>query len=153
MVAIPAGCCGRFQAGREKTSAAAGEVASQAAVAAVTEALCDPQMAGEHLAEVLGQRGKVLLLIDDVWTEDQVQPFLVGAKRCMRLVTTRNSALPLNSATRVHVGRMSDHQACDLLLRGIPLDVTHCLGTALLDRVISRTWHWPLILDVLNKNG
>ena len=75
----------------------------------------------------------------------------MGAKRCIRLVTTRNSALPLNSATRVHVGRMSDHQACDLLLRGIPLDVTHCLDTALLDRVISRTWHWPLILDVLNK--
>ena len=110
----------------------------------------DPETAGQYLGQVLGRFGKVLLWVDDVWTEQQVEPFLVGAKKCTRLVTTRNSALLLHSATRVHVGRMSDRQARDLLLRGIPPSVTHSFDTALLDRVISRTWHWPLILDLLN---
>ena len=80
----------------------------------------DPESAGERLRRVLSQAGNVLLPIDDVWTERQLEPFLIGAKNCARLVTTRMSAiLPASEATLVHVGPMSDDQACDLLLRGL----------------------------------
>ena len=82
-----------------------------AAISGSLTSFTDPDLAGQHLAEVLEQQGRVLLVIDDVWTKDQLAPFLVGAGRCVRLVTTRvPSALPSESA-RVTVDRMTVEQA------------------------------------------
>jgi len=47
--------------------------------------------AAEHLGELLGE-SRLLLVIDDVWREAQLDPFLRGGLNCVRLVTTR---LPL----------------------------------------------------------
>ena len=41
------------------------------------------------LLEVLSVR-RCLIVVDDVWAEEDVQPFLHGAPQCARLVTTRN---------------------------------------------------------------
>ena len=109
----------------------------------------DPETAGQHLGRVLGQRGKALLFVDDVWTERQADPFLVGAKRCTRIVTTRKPAL--RNATRVPVGPMSARQSRDLLMRGLPPGEADLVDTDLLDRVISQTWLWPFILRLLNE--
>ena len=48
--------------------------------------------AGEHLAAVLGSGPRRLLVLDDVWTEEQLAVFPVVG-RCARLVTTRNLSL------------------------------------------------------------
>ncbi len=50
--------------------------------------------AAAKLREVLGDR-RILMVIDDVWREQDLQPFLQGGRNCVRLVTTRiDSVLP-----------------------------------------------------------
>ena len=44
--------------------------------------------ASEHLGELIGE-SRLLLVIDDVWREAQLRPFLRGGPSCVRLVTTR----------------------------------------------------------------
>ncbi len=48
----------------------------------------DPMVAGAELGRVLGDR-RMLVVVDDVWTKVQVEPFLIGGGRAVRLVTTR----------------------------------------------------------------
>ena len=48
----------------------------------------DVVTASEHLGELLGE-SRILLVIDDVWREAQLKPFLRGGPNCVRLVTTR----------------------------------------------------------------
>ena len=48
----------------------------------------DVVTASEHLGELIGE-SRLLLLIDDVWREAQLRPFLRGGQNCVRLVTTR----------------------------------------------------------------
>jgi TIR domain/NB-ARC domain len=48
----------------------------------------DLTTAAEDLAEIIGE-GRILLVIDDVWREVQLRPFLRGGPNCVRLVTTR----------------------------------------------------------------
>ena len=50
--------------------------------------LTDPLAAGAELGRVLGDR-RVLLVVDDVWSAAQVEPFLVGGSGAVRLFTTR----------------------------------------------------------------
>ena len=57
----------------------------------------DEKVAGEHLAQVLG-KARLLLVIDDVWQESQLRPFLLGGPNCVRLITTRRpNVLPASS--------------------------------------------------------
>ena len=48
----------------------------------------DVVTASEHLGELIGE-SRLLLVIDDVWREAQLRPFLRGGPNCVRLVTTR----------------------------------------------------------------
>src|SRR5262245_10074475 len=48
-----------------------------------------PEQAGRHLGQLLNRRGACLLVIDDVWTPDQLAPFTVGGVHTTRFVTTR----------------------------------------------------------------
>ncbi|MGJ0511110.1 hypothetical protein [Methylocystis sp.] len=53
--------------------------------------------AAAKLGEVLGDR-HILLIIDDAWREQDLRPFLQGARYTTRLVTTRiDSVLPDNA--------------------------------------------------------
>lgn len=75
----------------------------------------DPEAAGFHLGGLLGDEVR-LVVIDDVWTQAQLRPFLVGGSRSVRLVTTRNrGALPDNAAVVV-VDTMTRNEARELLL-------------------------------------
>ncbi|MFJ3540261.1 NB-ARC domain-containing protein [Streptomyces sp. NPDC090109] len=60
----------------------------------------DPEQAGVQLGKLLSSMPRTLLVIDDVWEEEQLRPFLMGAeRRCVRLITTRNpSVLPAHAA-------------------------------------------------------
>ncbi|MCA1693604.1 MAG: DUF4062 domain-containing protein [Actinobacteria bacterium] len=50
--------------------------------------ITDPVTAGAVLGRVLGDR-RVLLIVDDVWSAAQVEPFLIGGSAAVRLFTTR----------------------------------------------------------------
>ena len=44
----------------------------------------DPGRAGDHLGRLLAKRPRTLLVIDDVWEPEQLEPFLRGAQeRCV----------------------------------------------------------------------
>lgn len=66
----------------------------------------DPEQAGAQLGKLLASLPRTLLVIDDVWEEEQLRPFLIGAeRRCVRLITTRSPrVLP------AHAARMSNCQ-------------------------------------------
>ncbi|MGH4023589.1 MAG: DUF4062 domain-containing protein [Pseudonocardiaceae bacterium] len=64
----------------------------------------DPLAAGAELGRVLDGR-RVLLVVDDVWTAAQVEPFLLGGEHVVRLFTTRmRDGLP-GSVVRVRSTR------------------------------------------------
>lgn len=86
------------------------------------------------------------MIIDDVWTEEQLSAFPV-AGRCARLVTTRNSSLVTGTAVPVKVDQMSDRQARDLVTSGLPF-MGHDAAAAL----VEVSGRWPLLLRLVNRN-
>jgi len=107
--------------------------------------LSDPEQAGFRLAELLDERPELLFVIDDVWTSDQLRPFLSGGARCRRLVTTRNQRLFGADAITVLVDALPEAQASVVLLRDVgevPEDVTRSLLTV--------TGRWPVLLALVN---
>ncbi len=103
----------------------------------------DPMQAGMRLGELLAGR-RMLLVVDDVWSPEQLTPFLQGGPNCQRLVTTRDRAtLPLGCPT-IAVDLMELDQAVRLLLDRIPdLDVggAHALA--------ERCGRWPVLLRLV----
>ena len=110
----------------------------------------DARQAGEHLAAVLAQGPRRLLILDDVWTEEQLRMFPV-AGRCARLVTTRNPSLG-GAEVLVKVDQISQTQARQLLLTrpGRP-EPPLPLPPAVADRLIRTTGRWPLLLHLVNR--
>lgn len=105
----------------------------------------DPRRAGAQLAEVLGDQ-PTLMVLDDVWTNGQLTPFLVGAPSCVRLITTRN-AISLPRGTRaVPVEQMLPGEARDLLLYNVPPPAS----AEAADRLLTMTGRWPLLLGLIN---
>ena len=63
----------------------------------------------------------MILLIDDVWREAQLRPFLPGGPNCVRLVTTRLPRVLPPSRTLVRIDEMRAKEALDLLSAGLPV--------------------------------
>ena len=70
----------------------------------------DPQAAGAVLGRVLSGR-RVLLVVDDVWSTAQVEPFLVGGEGAVRLFTTRQPGVLPGRVAPVRVDQMTGGQA------------------------------------------
>ncbi|MUN36473.1 NB-ARC domain-containing protein [Actinomadura litoris] len=104
-----------------------------------------PEVAGDHLGRVIGDRA-MLLVVDDVWTAAQLRPFLYGAPRCVRLVTTRNRAVIPPEARAVAVGQMEPAEAADLLTTGLT-----GLAPGDLEDLLRMTGRWPLLLSLVNR--
>ncbi|MEU6803705.1 NB-ARC domain-containing protein [Streptomyces neyagawaensis] len=105
----------------------------------------DLEQAGLHLAHVLEKRPAFLLIVDDVWTETQLRPFLHGGPKCTRLITTRSrKVLPWHVET-VEVDQMTSQAASRLLGFRIP-------GMAPGHRsdLLQLTGRWPLLLSLVN---
>ncbi|AVT32892.1 hypothetical protein C6361_29355 [Plantactinospora sp. BC1] len=107
--------------------------------------LVTPEQAGQWLGRELDKREPVLLIIDDVWYEEQLRPLLAGGTRCKRLITTRVARLLPEAAHRVQVDEMGRSEAADLLTRGI--DGIPAADTT---RVLALTGRWPLLLALVN---
>ena len=107
----------------------------------------NPQAAAKHLAAILAGGPRRLLVVDDVWTQAQLDAFPV-AGGCTRLVTTRTASLIGGTGFAVPVGRMTEREA-DAVLRGksgLPE-----LQPALAAQLAVETGRWPLLLRLINK--
>ncbi|MFG2106507.1 NB-ARC domain-containing protein [Micromonospora chersina] len=113
----------------------------------VRPTLADPQAAGFHLGEALDACSQsVLLVVDDVWHDEQIRPFLTGGRRCRRVVTTRFSLSALAAAKSVAVDVMAEEEAIAVLIQNLqplPAEVT--------DRLLRLTGRWPLLLGIANR--
>lgn len=133
-----------------------GEQPSEAALAAkindlseqlsgVRPTLSDPEQAGHRLGELMAEN-EILLVIDDVWTRPQLNALLHGARRCTRLITTRNhGVLPLDGMA-VEVGVMEVSEAQTLLTLGLP-----DLPAAYVGSLLRMTGRWPVLLTLVNR--
>ncbi len=79
----------------------------------------DPNLASRYLAELIGDR-RMLIVVDDVWHQNQLSRFMHAAPNCVRLITTRNQqVLPTN--TQMHpIESMTEDEARQLITIGIP---------------------------------
>jgi hypothetical protein len=75
-------------------------------------AVTDPVAAGAELGRAMGNR-RVLLVVDDVWSAAQVEPFLIGGPGAVRLFTTRIRGVLPGSAELVR-------GPCQLVRSGAP---------------------------------
>ncbi|MEV0192228.1 NB-ARC domain-containing protein [Kitasatospora purpeofusca] len=110
----------------------------------------DPDLAGDHLGRLLEQRPRTLLVLDDVWEREQLAPFLRGAPRCVRLVTTRRGRLleGRTDSRLVLVDGMTEQEARTVLLED--LDPAQIPAQAV-EKLLARTGRWPLLLRLVNR--
>src|SRR5262249_37034704 len=97
-----------------------------------------------RLSELLSDR-HVLVVVDDVWNAAHLEPFLVEAQHCARLITTRHSDTLPRDGREVRVDAMQSSEAEDLLRGGLPPGEEPALG-----RFASRLGEWPLLLGLVN---
>jgi len=103
--------------------------------------------ASARFAELIADR-RLLIVIDDVWNEQDAKPFLRGGPECGRLLTTRNiNTLPAGAAA-VTVDTMNVEEALAVLQSG--LGETDAQARAQLRMLARRVGQWPLILKLVN---
>ena len=115
-------------------------------VAGEVATFTDPEAAGRRLASLLDSGPPRLLVLDDVGTQEQLAPFLLGGERCARLVTTREPDLLPGRRGSVLVDRMSPEQARTVLTSGAPK-----LDPAVVPDLLAATGRWPLLLRLVNR--
>jgi WD40 repeat protein len=108
----------------------------------------DVETAAEHLARALGE-ARLLLVIDDVWREAQLRPFLRGGPNCARLVTTRlPHVLPARHVPIV-IDAMEDAAALRLISANLP--EADAPGTRVrLAALADRLGNWAQMLGIAN---
>jgi hypothetical protein len=104
--------------------------------------------ASEHLGELLGE-SRLLLVIDDVWQEAQLRPFLRGGPNCVRLVTTRLPHVLPASCVPIKIDEMRKAEAASLIATGLPVtgDPAARLQLAALS---DRLGNWAQMLSIAN---
>ncbi|WP_194819770.1 NB-ARC domain-containing protein [Nocardia sp. XZ_19_385] len=107
----------------------------------------DPTMAAAALGEALGGRSPTLIVLDDVWVEEQIRPFLLGAPNTSRLFTTRNKGLAPKTAAIVEIGPMSEEEARATASEGLPM-----VGASSIDKIIQSAKGWPVLLGLMNAS-
>jgi len=106
--------------------------------------LTDPLAAGAELGRALGDR-RLLMVVDDVWTSAQVEPFLVGGPAAVRLFTTRVRGVLPRSAEWVQVDEMDRSEAAQLLIAG----VSGASG-GVVEGLLAASGRWPVLLALIN---
>ena len=110
-------------------------------------AFTGPEQAGQALARALAGSGRTLLVVDDVWTAAQLQPFLAAGEPVRLLVTTRRPAVLADVADprQIKVDAMPDAVARRLLRRGLPV-----MAAGPERDLLGLTGRWPLLLNLVN---
>ena len=104
--------------------------------------------AAAKLAEALSDR-RILMVIDDVWRKQDLEPFLQGGRHCVRLVTTRIDGVLPATAAREKVDAMQGAEALSLLSGGLPPDQATRERAGLRD-LAGRLGEWPLLIKIVN---
>ena len=79
------------------------------------------EAASLHLRTLLADK-QALLVVDDIWHPEHVQPFRIGGAGCCVLVTTRQTQI--KEATRYDLDLMTPQQSLDLLTQYLPEDLS-----------------------------
>jgi WD40 repeat protein len=109
----------------------------------------DIQTASEHLGELIGE-ARLLLVVDDVWREAQLRPFLRGGPNCVRLVTTRLPQVLPYSHIPIRIDEMRAAESFSLISANLPaaeLPEMHHRLAALADRLGA----WAQMLSIANR--
>ncbi len=102
-----------------------------------------------RLTDLLADRD-ILIVIDDVWNNAHLRPFLQGGPRCARLITTRNLDLLPGNAQKIHVDAMRQEEAVALLSAGLAERDDFPAVLAALNALARRLGNWPLLLKLVN---
>jgi WD40 repeat protein len=108
----------------------------------------DVQTAAEHLGELIGE-ARLLLVVDDVWREAQLRPFLHSGPNCVRLVTTRVPGILPRSHAPVRVDVMQAQEGIALLSASLPDDAA-ATNLARLSKLAERLRYWAQLLAIAN---
>src|SRR5262249_4809674 len=103
-------------------------------------------IASAKLGQVLGDR-RILLVVDDVWREQDHRPFMQGGTGTTRLVTTRNDNTLPTHAVRQSLDAMRGREALELIANGLPAPATQRRE---LMALAARLGEWPLLLKLVN---
>lgn len=103
-----------------------------------------------ELESLLDNR-KILLVIDDVWDEDDLKPFLEGGTRCARLVTTRYKLTLLGNAHYARIGPMQISNAVKILSAGIDDNKFNSMDKDIMRSLAENLGKYPLLLNLVNK--
>lgn len=103
------------------------------------------EQAGQELGRLLAKQGRFLLVVDDVWTAEQLEPFMMGAPACVRLITTRvPGLLPSGEgAVKVEVDQLRVDEARTFVQRRVP-----GLSGEQAAELIRLTGRWALLLEI-----
>jgi len=108
----------------------------------------DASEAGKYLAAMMSEGPPRLLVLDDVWSSEQLNAFPVSGHRCARLVTTRIESLLEDDtdSVSVTVGQMTSQQAREVLTADLS-----GLSRPTVNELLRATGHWPLLLRLINR--
>ena len=104
----------------------------------------EPLLAGAILGDILEENAASLIVIDDVWSSEQAEPFLRGARNCLRIFTARSSAV-LPTAINYDVKRMTPDESYTTLTKGLSSGYE-----ALAQPLLKIADGWPLVLGIMN---
>ena len=109
----------------------------------------DSNVAAEELAKVIGD-GHVLLVLDDVWHEQHLRPFLRANKKRTLLITTRIDEVLPRGAQRFDVDQLTPEQAVQVLSR----DLSESLlpeEVESLEKLSKELGYWAQMLAIANR--
>jgi hypothetical protein len=101
--------------------------------------------ASAHLRQDLDGK-RVLLVVDDVWRPEDVNPFQGLGPRAALLVTTRDSRTLPTDSVPIHVDAMEVPEAVRLLGASLPAGAEAELKT-----LAALLGEWPLLLKIVNR--
>lgn len=108
-------------------------------------AFADISVAIAQFRDLLTNRN-MLIVLDDVWQESYIGPFLEGGDSCVRLITTRRQdLLPLYDPVRIVVDRMTETEAFELLVGWTR--TTDSLREDFV-KFVDYVGRWPLLLEL-----
>jgi WD40 repeat protein len=111
-----------------------------------TFSAADPRDAGRQLGDLLSERPATLLVLDDVWRSQDLDPFRVRtANPATLLVTTRIPDVLPRGVRRVRVDEMSRDSARELLSSGLAP-----LASDTVERLLTLTGGWALLIAQIN---
>jgi WD40 repeat protein len=109
--------------------------------------LTGPEQAGQALSTALAERGRTLLVVDDVWSADQLQAFAAVVQTGHLLVTTRRPVVLADlQAYRIKVDAVTGAVAHRLVTRGLP-----SMAGRWERELLELTGGWPLLLSLVNQ--